>query len=174
MPSTIRSSCPPMARSVSIVLACAVIALSGCATPAFKDAPPPGPSPTEIATAPERYHDAAVVWGGKILAVDNLAQTTDVQLVAYPIDRNQRPDTRAPSIGRFVLAMPGYVEAADYPPGRWLSVRGRVVGSEVHRIREGDLVYPRVAPDEVHRWPREFPDEHGHWSFGAGIGGAIR
>ena len=47
MPSTIRSSCPPMARSVSIVLACAVIALSGCATPAFKDAPPPGPSPTE-------------------------------------------------------------------------------------------------------------------------------
>jgi len=165
-----------MTRSspASIALACAVVALSGCATPAFKDATPPGPPPAEVAAAPERYHDASVVWGGKILAIDNLALTTDVQVVAYPLDRNQRPDTRAPSIERFVLAIPGFVEAGDYPPGRWLSARGRVIGSEVHRIQERDVVYPRIASDDVHRWPREFPDEHGHWSFGVGIGGTIR
>lgn len=162
----VRPSLPP------IVLAC--IALGGCATPAFRDSPPPGPPPAEVAAAPERYHDAAVVWGGKIIAVDNLAQTTDVQIVAYPLDRNQRPDTRAPSIGRFVLAVPGYAEAMDYPPGRWLSVRGRVVGSEVRRIQERDVVHPRIAADDVHRWPREFPDEHGHWTFGIGVGGVIR
>ena len=174
MPSTIRSSCPPMARSVSIALACAVMTLSGCATPAFKGAPPPGPPPTEVAAAPERYHDATVVWGGKILAVDNLAETTDVQIVAYPINRNQRPDTHAASIGRFVLAIAGYAEVADYPPGRWLTVLGRVVGSEVHRIQERDVVYARIAPDDVHLWPRGFPEEHGHWSFGVGICGTIR
>jgi outer membrane lipoprotein len=160
----------PRSSPVPIALACAVAALSSCATPAFKDAPPPGPPPAEVAAAPERYHDATVVWGGKVLALDNLAQTTDVQVIAYPLDRNQRPDTRAPSSGRFVLSIPGYVEATDYPPGRWLSVRGRVVGNEVHRIQERDIVYPRIAPDEVHRWPREFPDEQGHWTFGIGVG----
>lgn len=163
-----------MARSVSIALAFAIVALCGCATPAFKGAPPPGPPPTEVAAAPERYHGAEVVWGGKILAVANLAETTDVQILGYPLDRNQRPDMRAPSIGRFVLAIPGYAEATDFPPGRWLSVRGRVAGSEAHRIRERDVVHPRIAPDDVHLWPRGFPDEHGHWRFGIGIGGAIR
>lgn len=158
--------------SPSIVLACAVLA--GCATPAFRDAPPPGPPPAAVAAAPARYHDAAVVWGGKIIAVDNLADTTDVQVVAYPLDRNQRPDTRAPSIGRFVLSIPGYAEAMDYPPGRWLSVRGRIVGSEVHRIQARDVVHPRVAPDDIHRWPRGFPDERGRWTIGVGVGGVIR
>lgn len=66
----VRSSLP------SIALAC--IALGGCATPAFRDSPPT----TEVAAAPERYHDTAVAWGGKIIAVDNPAATTDVQVVA--------------------------------------------------------------------------------------------
>jgi len=140
----------------------------------FKDAPPVSPAPREIAAVPERYHDAAVVWGGKIIAVDNLADTTAVQVVAYPLDSAQRPDTRALSQGRFVLVLPGYAEALDYPPGRWLSVRGHVVGSEIHRIDEQDVVHPLVRSDEVHVWPREFPDEHGHWTFGVGVGVGIR
>jgi len=164
--------CPPALRCVA--LGAALLGIAACATPVFKDAPPVSPAPREIAAAPERYHDAAVVWGGKIIAVDNLADTTAVQVVAYPLDRAQRPDTRALSQGRFVLVLPGYAGALDYPPGRWLSVRGHVVGSEIHRIDEQDVVHPLVRSDEVHVWPREFPDEHGHWTFGVGVGVGIR
>jgi len=164
--------CLPALRCVA--LGAALLGIAACATPVFKDAPPVSPAPREIAAAPERYHDAAVVWGGKIIAVDNLADTTAVQVVAYPLDRAQRPDTRVLSQGRFVLVLPGYAEALDYPPGRWLSVRGHVVGSEIHRINEQDVVHPLVRSDEVHVWPREFPDEHGHWTFGVGVGVGIR
>ena len=151
-----------------------MLAITACATPVFKDVAPVSPMPREIAAAPESYHDAVVVWGGKIIAVDNLADATAVQVVAYPLDRAQRPDTRAPSSGRFVLSLPGYAEALDYPPGRWLSVRGHIVGSEIHRIDEQDVVHPLLRSDEVHLWPREFPDEHGHWTFGVGVGAGIR
>jgi outer membrane lipoprotein len=164
--------CLPSFRLIAV--AAVLPAIGACTTPVFRDAPPTSPAPVEIAAALERYHDAAVVWGGKVIAVDNLADVTAVQVVAYPLDRAQRPDTRAPSQGRFVISLPGYVEALDYPPGRWLSVRGHVDGSEVHRIDEHDVVYPRLRSDEVHLWPRGFPDDHGHWSFGMGVGVGIR
>ena len=164
--------CPPSFRFVA--LAAALLAIAACATPVFKDAAPVSPPPGEIAAAPERYHDAAVIWGGKIIAVNNLADATAVQVVAYPLDRAQRPDMRAPSLGRFVLVLPGCAVSLDYPPGRWLSARGHVIGSEIHRIDEHDVVHPLLRGDEVHVWPREFPDEHGHWTFGLGIGLGIR
>lgn len=151
-----------------------LVALAGCATPVFKDAPPTSPGVTDVAAAPERYHGGEVVWGGKIVALENLADTTEVQLVAYPLTRGQRPDTRAPSQGRFVLVLPGFVEPMDYPPGRWLSLRGRIIGSETRTIDRSEVVHPRVADAEVHLWPRDFPDDRGHWSFGVGVGVGIR
>jgi outer membrane lipoprotein len=169
MPCPPLSDCPRFALFVA-----ALLALVGCATPVFKDDPAAAPSPTDIAAAPDRYHDAAVIWGGKILDVRNLADTTQVQVVAYPLDRAQRPDTRAPSLGRFVVVLPGYVESMDYPPGRWLSVRGHIVGSEVHRIDEHDVAHPLVRSDEVHLWPMSFPYERGHFTFGFGVGVGVR
>lgn len=176
MPSTVRSWCSPMPcpsfRLLSWILFLA--AFAGCATPVFKDGPATSPTVAEVAAAPERYHDGEVVWGGKIVAVENLADTTEVQLVAYPLARGQRPDTRAPSQGRFVLVLPGFVEPMDYPAGRWLSLRGRVAGSELRTIDRSEVVHPRVARADVHLWPRDFPDDRGHWSFGVGVGVGIR
>ena len=128
---------PALPSSIRPFGALLALALAGCATPVFKDMPATALSPLDVALAPERYHDTALVWGGRIIGVHNLADTTQVEIVAHPLDSAQRPDVRAPSIGRFVVVLPGYVESMDYPAGRWLSVRGHVVGSEVHRIDDG-------------------------------------
>lgn len=139
----------------------------------FKDAPPAVASPLEVAAAPERYHDADVVWGGKILGVRNRAESSEVEIVAYPLDRAQRPDPGAQTLGRFVISLPGFVEPLDYPPGRYLTMRGRVTGSQVAQIDERDVVLPIVANANVHRWPVNFPYDGSHWSFGVGFGGVV-
>jgi outer membrane lipoprotein len=159
-------------RSSIAAAAAALALLSGCATPVFKDAPPAVATPAEIAAGPERYHGADIVWGGKIVDVRNLADTTEVQIVAYPLDGAQRPDPRAPTIGRFVVALPGYVEPLDFPPGRFVTLRGRVDGTRAVRIDEHDLVFPLVADANVHLWPVNFPYEEPrvHFSFGVGVG----
>lgn len=149
--------------------------LAGCVSPpVFKDAPGASPAPAEVAAAPERYHAADVVWGGKILDVRNRADTTEVQVIAYPIDAAQRPDQRAPTEGRFIVVLPGYVEPLDFPAGRFLTVRGHLDGTRVGRVDDHDYVYPLLRRDALHLWPVNFPNERGRVSFGLGVGVGIR
>jgi outer membrane lipoprotein len=165
---------PRFLRFVRPAACCGVLALASCAAPVFKDAPAPVATPIEIAAQPERYHGADVVWGGKILSVRNLADTTELQVVAYPLDRAQRPDQNAPTQGRFVVALPRFVEPLDYPAGRFVTLRGRVAGSRANRIDDRDVVSPIVADATVHLWPANFPYERARVSFGIGVGVGIR
>ena len=144
--------------------------LAGCAAPVFKNAPSTVATPIEVANAPQRYHDAGIVWGGKILGVRNRAEVTEVEIVAYPLDRAQRPDPGAQTLGRFVISLPGFVEPLDYPPGRFVTLQARVAGTEVARIDEHDVVLPIVGSANVHLWPVNFPYDGSHWSFGVGVG----
>jgi outer membrane lipoprotein len=154
------------------VLIAALMALAGCATPVFKDAPPAAATPAEIAAAPERYHGLDVVWGGKVVDVRNLADSTEVQIVAYPLDGAQRPDPGARTLGRFIVALPGYVEPLDFPAGRFVTLRGQVAGSRTLPIDEHELVLPVVADASVHHWPVNFPYDQPqmHFSLGGGVG----
>ena len=131
-------------------------------------------TPAEIASQPERYHDAELLWGGKILDVRNLETTTEVQIVAYPMDDAQRPDQRAPTQGRFIIVLPGYVEPLDYPAGRFVTVRGRASGTRVGHVDDHDYVFPLVGDATVHLWPVNFPYERGRVSLGIGVGVGIR
>ena len=151
----------------------ALAALAGCATPVFKDAPATAAIPADVASQLENYHDADVVWGGKILDVRNLADTTEVQIVAYPLDRAQRPDQTAPTEGRFFVSLPGYVESIDYPPGRFLTLRARFRGTRVGLVDERDYVFPIVGDATVHLWPVNFPYENPRVQFGIGVGVGI-
>lgn len=128
--------------------------------------------PAEVADQPENYHGAEVVWGGKILAARNLADTTEVEVIAYPLDGAQRPDPNAPTEGRFIMALPGFVEPLDFPAGRFVTLRGHVDGTRAARIDERDVAFPIVADANVHLWPVNFPYDtpRVHFSFGVGVG----
>ena len=149
------------------------VVLSGCATPVFTDVTVVSPTPAEVAVQPERYHDAEVVWGGKILSVRNLSDTTEVQVVAYPLDRAQRPNQSAPTQGRFIVSLPGYVEALDYPLGRFVTLRARLQGTRVAPVDEQHYVFPLVSDATVHLWPINFPYEKPRVQFGIGVGVGI-
>jgi outer membrane lipoprotein len=157
-----------------LLAALAVLSLTACASPVFKDAAPGAVSPAEVALQPGSHQGADVVWGGKILDVRNLADETEIQIAAYPLDRAQRPQQTAPTQGRFILVLPGFVEPLDFPPGRFVTVRGRIDGTRMRRIGDADREYPVLRRDALHLWPVNFPRERSRVSFGVGIGVGIR
>lgn len=143
---------------------------AGCAAPVFREVPAVNPTPADVAFEPESYHGAGVLWGGKIVEVRNLADTTEVEVVAYPLDDAQRPDQNAQTEGRFVVALPGFVEPLDFPAGRFVTLRGHVEGMRATRIDEHDVAFPLVADAEVHLWPVNFPYEMPRMRFSFGVG----
>ncbi|HMM67556.1 MAG TPA: Slp family lipoprotein [Dokdonella sp.] len=132
-------------------------ALASCATPVFRDtANSIAATPADVQQQPESFHGAEVVWGGRIVAVENRADTTEVEIVAYPLDRDQQPSPEEPTQGRFILVLPGFVEPFDYPAGRHLTVQGILSGTRVGRVQEHEYVYPLVRAKAVHVWPWGF------------------
>ncbi len=149
-----------------------MVALAGCTTlPAVHTAQPAAAlTPAEIAEAPESHAGATVVWGGRILKVSNLAQRTEVTVLAYPLDRDQRPRTRTASSGRFIAQLPGFVEPYDYPEGRYLTVGGVLVGTRVVRVDGQERVLPLVQVEDVRRWPADYEEPPSRWHLGIGVG----
>ncbi|HVJ63457.1 MAG TPA: Slp family lipoprotein [Tahibacter sp.] len=83
-----------MNTTARLAAALSCLALAACATtgPVLMPASPPvAAMPHEVAATPENYTDQTVLWGGMILAVSNLADSTEVTVLGYPLDRAQRP-----------------------------------------------------------------------------------
>lgn len=159
----------PAYRPILISLACLV--LSACAAPAFKNlGNVDAILPIDVQQSPDRTIGAEVVWGGRIVGVKNEETSTEVEIVGYPLDRDQQPVPDAPTVGRFILVLPGFVEPFDYPAGRHLSVHGRVSGARMGYLEEHDYLFPLLRAQEVTVWPWGFMlDKKPQVSIGVGV-----
>lgn len=146
--------------------------LGGCATPAIEiGAADRSVTPREAAADIAKVRQRTVAWGGIILAGTNLKDSTQFEVLGYPLDDRNRPQADAAPIGRFIVVHPGYLETADYAPGRQITVVGEVTESRTGTVGEARYVYPVVATHRVHLWPKA-PQERTEPSihFGIGIG----
>lgn len=174
-PATIVSTC----ASFGVALLALTLLLAACApAPIYKpDASVVAATPAQVAAAPEHFQNAQVIWGGRVVAVRNFPDHSEIELLAYPLDASQRPRLKEPAAGRFIALMPGYVESMDYPDGAPMTLRGSLQGARTGKVGEADYVFPLVAVVQSHRWtPQEMDRGHPHVSFGVGVGviGGIR
>ncbi len=156
-------------------LAAAVLLLAGCApAPIYK--PAPGTvhvQPRTVAQAPEQFGHAGVIWGGRIVHVTNLADHTEIELLAFPLDKSQRPQPKDAPGGRFIAIVPGYLEPLNYPPGHLMTVSGRIEGTRSGRVGDAEYVYPLVEAADYHLWTAEelrSPWSNVHFGVGVGVG----
>ena len=111
-----------------------------------------------------------VAWGGVIVATDNLAEHTRIEVLSYPLNNSTaRPKTENAAQGRFIIRQPGYLETVDYAPGRTVTVSGTLTEVESGTIGEKAYLYPVVHADELHLWKTESDQEQSNIHFGIGI-----
>lgn len=155
-----------------VLMALMLPVLAGCASaPLSTEGVAAEITPASAAAEPSAADGRTVLWGGVIVAAENLEERTRLQVVGYPLDdRSQRPLTRREPLGRFLAYRDGYLETAEFGAGRRLTVRGTVTGSERGRIGEADYTFPTVRIEALELWPeraeqREGPRIH----FGIGV-----
>lgn len=144
----------------------------GCATPVFRNLENTIPiTPIDVQQSPGSFDGAEILWGGRIVSVENLEGSTRVEVIAYPLNRAQQPVPDADSIGRFMLFVPGFAEPVDYAPGRHLTAQGVVSGTWQGLVEGQNYPFPVVRVSAVNIWPWGFMlDSQPQISIGIGIG----
>lgn len=127
---------------------------------------------TQAAQDPAAVAQRQVLFGGKIISLRNLPQTSELVVLAYPLNDSTRPDTSVAPLGRFIVVQPGYLESTNYDSGRLLSVRGLLNGVRTEPLGETSYRYPVLQAIELHLFPdetvrRPFP----RFNIGIGVSG---
>lgn len=161
-----------MPKRLLALLSLSVI-LGGCAStpPLNMEGVDPTLTPGQVAANPEAMLGRRVAWGGTIVATHNLKDTSEVEVLGYPLQASGRPDTGADAQHRFLVVRSGYLESADYRAGRLISAVGVVAGTRNGRIGEAPYKYPVLQAAQLYLWPKEEPGRSGsNVHFGVGIG----
>ncbi len=129
-------------------------------------------TPRRVAANLQDASGKRVLWGGVILAITNQRERTEIEVLAYPLDADNRPRREDDPLGRFIIKQAGYLEPASYSEGRLVTVAGTVSGALPGKIGESDYAYPVVVAQQLHLWPRDsrYDGTSVHFGIGVGIG----
>ncbi len=94
----------------------------------------------------------SVLWGGVVITSSNLKDSTQVEILAYPLNSNQRPNRDQKPLGRFLAVHAGYLETTDYASGRLITIRGTLSDNRTGRVGEAEYTYPVVNITQLHLW----------------------
>jgi outer membrane lipoprotein len=155
----------------------AVLALAACApAPIYKVAAGTlNVIPMQVAHSPEQFNHGDVIWGGSVINVRNFPDHSEIEMLAFPLDASQRPQTKLSAIGRFIAVFPGYIEPINYPGGSLVTVMGQLNGTRSDAVDQAAYVYPLVSVAQSHVWTAaEMRAGHPDIHFGVGVGVGIR
>lgn len=135
-----------------------VFLLTGCASQVpinISQAPTPDVPLTTAATAVEGYKNQPVRWGGSILAVNNRASETEIEVLAKALDSAGKPVEGDQVQGRFLARVDGFLDPAVYARGRLLTLYGLLENGQTRNIGEKAYTYPLIKVQTQFLWPLE-------------------
>jgi outer membrane lipoprotein len=115
------------------------------------------------------YTGKTVVWGGMIVEIRNLTDSSQIEMLNYPLHSNGEPIRTAQPQGRFIIKVKGFLDPAQYASGRWLSALGTVLPSQAGKIGDVSYQYPVMQSQQLHLWS-EYSDSNTKTRFHFGIG----
>jgi len=131
-----------------------LLLLAGCASSPDSCRKPIGERGLTPAVAAEREGaiGQAITWGGTLIGSRNLEDSTELEVLAFPLDGCGRPRTNDDPLGRFIIRRPGYLETADLRPGRDITASGRIIATSEGRIGDAEYRFPVVEDANPRIW----------------------
>lgn len=145
--------------------------LLGCSTaPEFKTTEVDRTlTPQSVIAEPNTSQGKVALWGGTILETRNLENSTQLEILAYPLDSSHRPILDNKPLGRFIILHTGYLEPTTYSQGELISVLGSISESQKGKIGETLYTYPVIKAQQLHLWSASDGRSNTRFHFGIGI-----
>ncbi len=146
-----------------------MVMLLGCAT-TVKEEGQATFTPFAVVQNADEYLGKSVYWGGQVVRTINLPLSSEVEIVAYKLSRQGKPDVTSPPLGRFIAVSDGYLESVDYASGRLVSVRGQVEAVRQGKIGQSSYLFPLISVSELKLWDKDNVQTKPRISFGFSMG----
>jgi outer membrane lipoprotein len=128
-------------------------------------------TPQSVAASPQAATGRSVQWGGTIIGITNLQERTRIEVLAYPLDRDAKPQGDSNPLGRFFLEQSGFLDPATYKQGRLVSVVGTITGTLSAKVGDANYDHPLVEARQTYLWPEDTGYGSGSGvTFGIGVG----
>lgn len=156
---------------MTIIFLAAIILLVGCASTPVFDTSKVDSSVTPTLALEDSVDNLGktALWGGTILATQNLKDLTQIEILAYPLDSSQRPNLNDKPLGRFIIRNQGFLDPLSYSQGQLISVLGEVGENQSATIGESAYVYPVINAHQLNLWPKKKSSTSSNFSFGIGL-----
>jgi outer membrane lipoprotein len=153
-----------------------LLALAACASsPKVAQNAVRSVTPAQAAATEIGVRSRPLQWGGVIVETKNLSESTELQILAYPLKSDGRPDLSASPTGRFIAQRPGYLESANYRKGRQVTATGKLTQRREGQVGEAPYVFPVLLADELVLWPEQSERQVSpRVNFGLGVGSGGR
>lgn len=161
----------PYQRSPHWLLSIVTLLLIGCATVSKLDVSRVNSlaMPNEVARQSDGAVGKTVQWGGEIIAASNRQDSTEVQVLAYPLYGDGSPNRELDATGRFLLVYRGYLEPLDYAAGRQMTAVGTVSELRADAVGQAGYRLPVIQAEQLYLWPKHHRNTS-NTLFGIGIG----
>jgi outer membrane lipoprotein len=114
-----------------------------------------------------------VLWGGSIVELRQFERYAELEVVAYPLDAQQRPLLDAPEQGRFVALRAGTLDPREFHGGRFVTLRGPITGERQLTLRGKPETIAEMDARELVLWPWDYRFERSRVSIGIGVSGRL-
>jgi len=144
--------------------------LMSCAsTPLFDDSQVSlSLTPQMVIAEPDNNRGKNVLWGGTILEITNLKNSTQIEVLAYSLRSSYRPKIKGKPLGRFIVLQQGYLEPTEYAQGKLLTVLGGVSDIQAGNVGESTYLFPVINAQQLKLWTVK--NEKYRSSFHIGLG----
>ena len=127
-------------------------------------------TPAKVQSQFDASQGKTVLWGGVILGFSNLPETSQIEVLAYPLNSAERPKLDENPLGRFILLHEGFLEPTVYMQGKLLSASGTIGPGQKGRIGESEYVYPVLNAQQIELWAPQSDSVRSSFHIGIGIG----
>lgn len=103
---------------------------------------------------PLKHKGQILVIGGQVLSAKRLKNSTQIEVLQLPLNRDMKPvDSLQRSKGRFLAFQEEFLDPATLPSGTRVTVVGEVSGVETLPLDETTYDFPTVEIKNLTVWP---------------------
>jgi outer membrane lipoprotein len=109
---------------------------------------------------PDKYIGSQVLLGGTIASVKNTKQGSELEIVQFRLDSDNKPEESYNSGGRFLAQSANFLDPVIYKSGRPVTVAGEVKGHKTTPLDQIEYTYPIISIRELYLWKE--PESYGY------------